>query len=185
MTPAQAQYAPLLVLFGIFILRVARGGGRVRDVRIERLWIIPAVFAALMIAMLSMQHVDWSPALVAVFVVALALGGGAGWIRGRTTAITIVPETHVLKSQNSAAGLLVVMGFLLLRMLVRDYSLQHATQWHVSPTSIVEAFMMFALGAIVGRRVEILLRCQRLLAQARAASTAGGVMPSELSEERA
>jgi membrane protein CcdC involved in cytochrome C biogenesis len=51
-------------------------------------------------------------------------------------------------------------------MSARDYLNAHAAEWNISPIVIIDGFMLFALGLILGWRIEMLLRCRRLLQQA-------------------
>lgn len=171
---------PILLL--MLALRAWLGGARQRNIRIERLWILPAIFALLVGAGLTRQPPPLTFVTMGSLLVALALGFGLGWVRGRLTTITVEPETHTLKGQNSALGLVLIAGLFVVRAGARQWFSAHAAQWHVSPLVIFDAFLLLALGVIVGRRVEILLRCLRLLAAARAARAAGQAMPVEITE---
>jgi membrane protein CcdC involved in cytochrome C biogenesis len=171
---------PALVL--VLALRAWLGGARQRNIRIERLWILPTIFAVLVAGALVRQPPPPTVVSVLSLAAALAVGFGLGWLRGRLTTITVEPETHTLKGQNSALSFVLIAGLFVLRAGARQWVSEHAAQWHVSPLTIFDAFLLLALGVIVGRRVEILLRSLRLLAAARAARAAGQAVPAEITE---
>jgi hypothetical protein len=173
-------YVPAVLL--VLALRAWLGGARQRDIRIERLWILPAIFTVLVVMGLARAPLPLTVTSVAVLAIAFAAGLGLGWVRGRLTTITVEPQTHTLKGQNSAIGLVLIAALFLLRAFARRWVGEHATQWHVSPLLIFDAFLLLALGVIIGRRVEILLRSLRLLAQARAAKAAGEAVPAQITE---
>jgi hypothetical protein len=169
--------APVLLL--VIALRLWLGA-RQRNIRIERLWILPAVFSLLVGTGLARQPPPLSAVSIVVLAAALGIGFGLGWIRGRLTTLTVEPETHTLKGQNSALSIVLIAGLFLGRAIARRWVLEHAAEWHVSPLVIFDGFLLLALGVIVGRRIEILLRSLRLLEAARAARAAGEAVPAQI-----
>jgi hypothetical protein len=101
------------------------------------------------------------------------------------TQITIDPESHTLTSSNSATGMLILAGVYFLRYAVRTYLSGHAADWHIPPAAIADGFLLMVMGTIVARRLEILIRCLRLLAQARADKAAGKTVAAEITEDHA
>lgn len=171
---------PVLLL--VLALRAWLGGARQRNIRIERLWILPTVFTLLVAGGLVRQPPPFTITSVAALAVAFAVGFGLGWVRGRLTTITVEPETHTLKGQNSALSLVLIAGLFVIRAFARRWVSEHAAEWHVSPLVIFDGFLLLALGIIVGRRIEILLRSLKLLRAARAARAAGEAVPAEITE---
>jgi hypothetical protein len=90
-----------------------------------------------------------------------------GWLRARSVEITIDPESHTLTSATSAWGLVVLAALYLARQVLSSYVEGHSQQWQLSPVAVGDATLLFALGAIVGRRIEIFLRSLDLLRRAR------------------
>ena len=153
----------------LIALRVWRnGGGRERPIRMARLWILPLIFVAVAGFTIYAQPMAlvltwWT---VNVFLVAFALGLGIGWFRGQTTHIAVDPESGDLKARMTPIGLVLIAGLLLIRQSLFDWLNAHAVDWHIAPTAIVDGFMLFALGLILGWRLEMFLRCRRLLSGA-------------------
>ena len=174
----------LPVLLLVIALRAWLGGTRQRNIRIERRWSLPAIFTLLVASALVRQPPPLDVVTVLVLSAALAAGFGLGWLRGRLTRLTVEPETHTLKGQNSALSLVLIAGLFLVRAVGRRWVMEHAAQWHVSPLAIFDGFLLLALGIVLGRRIEILLRSLRLLAAARAARAAGQPVPAEITEGR-
>ena len=173
---------PVVVLL-LLAFRAWRTRGRQRDIRIERLWILPALFLLIVGGGIAAQPVPLATPLIAALLVAFIAGLGFGWLRGRMTRITIAPETHVLKASTNPLGYMLIAALFLVRILARNYLTENAAQWHVPPAAIIDGFMVLALGMIVGWQGEIFLRCLRLLAQARAVQASGQAAPAELTEE--
>lgn len=160
---------PLILL--ILAFRIWRTGGRERPISMGRLWILPLIFMALVGASIYAQPVPVDVAVIDAYVIAVIAGFGAGWFRGRATQIAVDPETGGLKARTTPIGLLIIAVLVVVRMSARNYLNAHAAEWNVSPIVIIDGFMLFALGLILGWRIEMLLRCRRLLQQAGTAAT--------------
>ena len=171
-------YVIVLILI-VMAIRVARSGGKERRVRIETLWVPPIILAVLIGFGVARTSGTITPSLAGIALGAFLVGLGIGWYRGRLTRLTIDPETHTLKGQTSAVGLIIIALLFLARSEARQLLTSHAAAWHISPMAVVDGFMLLALGMIVGRRLEIYLRCLALLKQARAAKATGEIVSSE------
>lgn len=158
---AWTYLVPLIVL-GLILLR----GLRTRTLRVERMWIMPALILLAFGMMLS-QLPPPRPIMIAFGLLALALGVAAGWWRGRTTTITVDPRTHALTSKVSPLGVLLLTGLFAVRYGLRDFAGAHAASMHINPTEISEAFLLFAVGLVCAQRLEMWLRASRILATAR------------------
>lgn len=173
---------PFILL--ILVLRLLRGT-RARPLRVERMWIVPAIFAVVIALSIFSQPVDFDLALDAVMVLAFAAGVGVGWFRGRMVRISIDVNTHALTSQQSPWGMLIFVGILVLRMGLRYVLGSFAEDWHLSVAAITDGFLLFYGGMIVGMRVEMWVRARKLLAEALAAKAAGKDVPAEVSQDHA
>jgi len=154
---------PVLVI-GLVILRNARA----RHLRVERLWISPVLLLVLTATTFSQQRMP-TPIMIAVDVVALALGATLGWWRGRFTKITVNPETHDLTSQASPLGMVLILAIMVIRQGVRGYATANAGVLHVSVVDVTDAILLLAVGVVCAQRLEMALRANRLLTEARAA----------------
>ena len=158
-----AYLIPVLVI-GLVILRNARA----RNLKVERLWISPLLLLVLTATTFSQQHMP-TPTMIAVDIVALALGAALGWWRGRFTKITVNPETHDLTSQASPLGMVLILAIMVIRQGVRGYATANAGVLHVSVVDVTDAFLLLAVGVVCAQRLEMALRANRLLTEARAA----------------
>jgi len=165
-----ASNAPLwtnllpLVFLGLVILRNARS----RTLRIERLWISPALVMLLTVLSFAASPTP-TPVGVAMDFVALAVGCGLGWWRARASRFTIDPQTHVITSKVSPAGMLLILGIFAARYLLRAFLSADATALHVSAVEASDSFLILAVGLVSAQRIEWLIRARRLLAEAKAA----------------
>lgn len=161
----QGAWAYLVPLIAIVII-VLRGV-RERTLRIERMWIMPALVLSVVAMTLAAQPPS-SFAILVIEVFSLGMGLGFGWWRGRTTKIAIDPATHALTSRASPLGMALIAGLFLVRFALRDYAAGHAEQWRMQPAELAEMFLLFAAGLVCAQRLEMWIRARRLLREARA-----------------
>ena len=172
-------------VFLLMAFRIWSGGARQRRVRIETMWIFPVIFIGLIGFGIYSERPPTDPVTLIALTLAALLGLGLGWFRGRMVRITIDPETHTLQSQNSAMGMLILAGIYFVKYAARTFLSGHAADWHISVVAVTDAFLLIALGTIVGRRVEMMIRSLRLLKQARDDKAAGMKVPAEVTEDHA
>jgi hypothetical protein len=170
MTQALPYVVPLLIL--ALILRRAL---RSRTVKMEQLWVYPAILAALAGSAIAREPLP-GPITLAGLVAALIVGGLIGWYRGRLTQITIDPKTHVLTSKASVAGtVLIAVVFAIrygLEMAVQGRGAVMPTTLHLDVAGITDGLMVFLVAMMSVQRIEMFIRCQKLLGQARAGGVA-------------
>ncbi|MBP7705545.1 MAG: DUF1453 family protein [Caulobacter sp.] len=136
-----------------------------RPLRLEFLWILPAILVVAAGALIwQMPPHGWEWAWL---VVALAIGAGIGWQRGRMMNITVDPETHALNQQASPLAILFLVGLVGVRYLLREGLSAEAEAWHLSAAFITDVFVVFALGLLTTTRAEMFIRARRLLDEAR------------------
>jgi membrane protein CcdC involved in cytochrome C biogenesis len=158
--PAWPQYVvPVAVAVLVLLLRMRRMS-RARPLRLERLWIVPALY--LLIVAASFAAV---PPTVLGWVWAaagLVIGAGLGWQRGKTMRIEVDPATHQLNQRASPAGFV----FLALLILIRQGARLEGGAMHLDVAALTNALLALALGMFTAMRVEMYLRAKRLLANA-------------------
>jgi hypothetical protein len=141
---------------------------QVRPLKLEQLWILPAILAAgaaYALIQAPPHPQDW-PWLIA----ATLVGAGLGWVRGSMMAITVDAETHTLFFRASPAAIVLLVALVVLRFGLRAAVVQNAGAWHVGPALITDAFILFAVGLLGVARIEMAIRARRLLAAAREAA---------------
>jgi len=164
---------PYLIGIVILVLVMAwrlRRMSQSRPLRLELLWVTPAIFTALTVLLLipqPPQGIAW-----VYLAVAFAIGGGLGWWRGKLMHITVDPETHALNTRASPAAMIFIVAIIAIRFALRGVALGQASTLHLTVGVITGLFMAFAVGLFGVQRLEMFLRASRLLAEARAARAA-------------
>jgi len=153
-----------LVFIGLAILR----NSRTRNLKIERLWIAPTLILFATVLAFSQQHMP-TLAMTVADVAALALGAALGWWRGRFITISVDPETHALTSKASVVGMLVILGIFALRSGLSSFARANASAFHATAQDVTDALLLLAVGLVCAQRLEMALRANRLLTEARAA----------------
>ncbi|MDE2488158.1 MAG: DUF1453 family protein [Alphaproteobacteria bacterium] len=159
-----AAYIIPLIVVVLVILRNARA----RRLRIETLWIAPVVILA-MVGLLFSQEGLPSPAVMSIDAAALLVGAALGWWRARFTHITVDPATHQLTSRASPIGMVIILAIFAVRYALRAYAEQNAGALHVSVNAVADVALVMAVGLVCAQRIEIFIRANRLLQEARSA----------------
>lgn len=150
-----------VVLAGVVAFRWKRMS-RARPLKLERLWVLPALYAALCVTLYA-QHPPRGAAWL-FCLAALALGAGLGWQRGKMMRIAIDPDSHALNHTASPAALLLVVALVAARGGARV--VVERGGWAIDPIVFTDVLMALALGLFAAMRVEMYLRGRRLLAAA-------------------
>ncbi|HVJ02547.1 MAG TPA: CcdC protein domain-containing protein [Sphingomonas sp.] len=155
---------PAVVILVVLALRWRRLG-RARPLKVERLWIVPAIY--LLVAALGFWRfppvgLGWLWCLLA-----LAAGAGLGWQRGRLMRISVDPVTHQVSQSASPATMIFILALILIRSGMRNAEALGGPAFHVDVAVLTDVLIAFALGLLTATRVEMWLRARRLLARAR------------------
>lgn len=175
-----------IVLVGFYfrIRRMTRG----QTLRIERMWIIPAFFIALIALSIGAQPPANDPVIYASLAAATVIGLVIGWFRGRMVRITIDVETHALTSRQSPWGMVLFVAILLIRSSLRYILARFGGDLHLSAaiiTAIADGSLLLYGGMMIGMRIEMWMRARKLLTDARAAKAAGKSVPAQVSQDHA
>lgn len=162
MNPQTTGLAVSLAVIALVMALRLRRMNQMRPLRLERMWITPVILAALLV-MTFLQFpphaADW------VWVVAFAaLGAAIGWYRGKMMQIHVDPETHALNQKASPAAMIFIIAILGIRMTLRT----EAPAIGLSIDLVTDASIAFALAMFTTVRLEMFLRAQRLLTEAKA-----------------
>lgn len=162
---------PLVVITIVMAIRWRRMG-RVRPLKLERLWILPALYAVVIgftFSRFPPQGWGWLFCLIA-----LLLGGALGWQRGRMMRITLDPETHSLGQTSSPAALLFILLLIAVRFGAKG-AMGYVEPVGLDPMAVTDTLMALALGLFTAQRLEMYLRGRRMLAGVQAISPAASV----------
>ncbi len=161
--PWPSYVIPLAIMAVVMALRWRRMR-TARRLRLETLWVLPAIYVAVVAALL-VEHPPTAEGW-GWYAMALLAGGAIGWQRGRMMRIIVDPETHQLSQQGSPLALLLLVVLVLLRQLLR-FEFSTAGRVALLATGVG---LSLGVGLVVASRIEMALRARRLLAEARAAA---------------
>lgn len=167
MTPQHGTwigYAISGAIIAVVLFFRLRNMRRARRLRLETLWIVPAIFLALTAA--TFWSLPPHGLQIVWIAVALVAGAALGWRRGMLMRITIDPATHQLNQQVSPAAMLFVVMVVLARQGLR----YEGEALGLDVAMVTDLLLAFALGLIAATRAEMFVRARRLLAMARAAA---------------
>lgn len=153
----------------VFALRF-RSMNRERRLRLETLWILPALLllgATAAFMQFRPHGADW-----AWLAVIFAVGGAIGWWRGKLIPIAIDPETHLLNTKPSPAAILFLLGLFVVRFGLKSFLQSEATAWHLNAVLLTDGFIVLGVGLLLVSRLEMGLRAWKLLREAKAAKAA-------------
>lgn len=163
---AWAQYLIPGAIIALVLFFRLRSVGKARKLRLERLWIMPAIYTALV------GFVFWSaPPHGAIWIwclLALGVGAALGWWRGKLMHVAVDPETHELSQTVSPAALIFIVALIAVRAASRSMAAQMAGPGPGGLMAATDVLMALALGFIAFQRIEVGLRARRMLAEARA-----------------
>lgn len=160
--PTWMQYVvPVAVIAVVMALRWRRMS-RARPLRIETLWIVPAIY--LLIVGFVFVSAPPSPMGWLWSALALVVGLAAGWYRGRTMQISVDPDTHMLNQKASPAAFLFLIVLVVARSAARE-ELGGGNPGSPAALLATDIGMAFALGLFAATRLEMAVRAKRLLRQ--------------------
>jgi hypothetical protein len=171
--PAFGMIITVVIVVAVLVLR----NRRPRKLRIEALWIRPVLFFVAIALALAAAPPPLAPLSVALMALAVVIGAGLGWQRGRFMRIDVHPETHDLTSTASPVGMIFIVAILALRIGMRGLVMQSHAFFGLPATAITDALILLVGAMIVTQSLEMWLRARRLLAEAIAAK-AGAVTVS-------
>jgi len=169
-TPPAAPLATYLVPIIIAAVVLVIRNSRPRRLRIERLWVTPLIYLAIVALALSEAPPPMTPLTFAILAGSFAIGAALGWQRGRLTQIHIHPETHELTSRASPIGLIFIFAILLLRVGARGLLAGNAATLHLPLIAITDGFLLLAVSMLSVQRLEVWQRASRMLAEAKGAA---------------
>lgn len=151
------QYVlPAVVIAVVFAFR-ARRMTRARPLKLWQLWIMPAfitVMAALAFVFTPPSGIGW---LIAA--IAMVIGAGLGWQRGRMMHIEVDAETGELRQRASPLAILFLIGLVVVRSVARV----EGRALHLDVVMLSDALLAMVVGTFIVMRIEMFLRAKRLM----------------------
>jgi len=155
--PAYISYVITAIIVSLVLFLRFRSMKRVRPLKLEMLWVVPALYLLVTAGVLWQsvpQGIQW------LYVgLALVAGGLIGWRRGAMMRINIDPETHALNQQASPAAMLFIFVIIIVRQGLRV----EAGQFGFNAAFLTDLAVVFVLGMFSMTRLEMFLRAKRML----------------------
>jgi hypothetical protein len=155
------SYIVYLVMAAAVILMIRRNM-RANRIRVGSLWIMPVILLGIAVLTVTQQPPHNAMGIAIVAVGALA-GAVAGWYRGKLTHITLDPETGVLTGKASPIGLILILGLMVARYAIRSWAQTHPDHSGIA-VAIADAAFLLGFATIIVSRLEMWLRCRKLMA---------------------
>jgi hypothetical protein len=155
------SFVVTVVVIGLILALRWRRIGQMRPLKLEQLYVLPAIYAAvvaLTVAQRPPGGSDWLWCGLGIIV-----GAALGWWRGKAIRISVDPTTHSLNQAASAVTFFFIAALVVVRLGLRSLFAAEAGAWHISAVVVVDALMFLALGLIAAQRLEMYLRGRRLL----------------------
>jgi membrane protein CcdC involved in cytochrome C biogenesis len=166
--PAQQSWVGFGITIAIIVVVMAlrmRRMGQMRPLKLETLWIVPALYLA--VAALMFWQLPPRGWVAIASAAGLAAGAAVGWQRGKMMHIHVDPKSHALNQKASPAAMFFLIGLIVVRSGARAVL---GESGGVSPAMVTDPLITFALGMFTLTRIEMYLRAKRLLEEARGRS---------------
>jgi hypothetical protein len=170
------QYLPLIIPVLIFAL-IMRRGMKAQKVRLNAMWIRPAIILVLTVGTLVASPI---PGLIAIaaFVAAAAIGAVIGYLRGRHLEFSIDTATGIITSKATQLGTILIGAVFALRFGLRYMFPRLAANpgGHLNRDAIAwsNGSLIFLSGMILAQVITVFIRTRPLLAQHAAAKVVSG-----------
>jgi ABC-type uncharacterized transport system permease subunit len=152
----------------LLIALVVRRSMTSRAVRVQTMWIMPAILLSVACATLATSRMP-GPIALAAFVVAALAGGGVGYLRARHLELSVDPETGAISSKATPIGAILIVGLVLIRIGLKYAFPEMGANpgGHVAADAIVwaDGALIFSAAMLATQAIEIWLRTQPLLAE--------------------
>lgn len=163
------HYAVPGIVLGVVLTLRLRGMRKARPLEANRLLWFPILLVAVAVFVVG-AHPP-SPFGLSLCLLALIVGGLAGWQRGRMIRIEHDPATGKLMQQASPAAMVLLVAIIIGRFAARAYfgaSPAAAGAAGMDPRTlmITDVMLAFAVGLLGVTRIELFLRARRIVAVA-------------------
>ena len=176
-------FVTFLIVALIVALRIWRGS-RERRLRVERLWIRPAIICAVLGFSIYGQPLPMTAPILLALAVATLVGLAVGVYRGRMVKVSINVDTHIFTSKTSPWGTLIFLGRMVVRIGARFALWESHDIGGITVNAIIDGLTLFYAGNVIGMQIDVWMRARKLLADAIAAKASGQIVPAEVSQDR-
>jgi len=166
------QYLPILLIVVLVGFRLFRAT-QARKIKPGRLWMGPLIMTLGMISLFAFAPVPLgNPFAIPIFIAALLIGAGVGYLRGKHQEFFIDQATGDVMSKASPIGVIIFVVVFLARFGLRSWMGNPTPDMGqpVSPNVILytDAMLFFAFGVVVTTAWEVWRRTRPLVLAHRA-----------------
>ena len=152
----------------LLIALVVRRSLRVRKLRPDRMLMLPGIVVLVALFLLA-QDPPHEPLTIAVLAAAVLLGAAIGWHRGKLTRISHDPADGSFTAAPSTAAVVLILLVFALRYGVKLWLAASPGGRHGHEAELAtNALLISSVGLIAAQRVEMVIRCRKLMAEAAA-----------------
>ena len=126
-----------VIVVGLVLALRWRRIGQLRPLKLEQLYVLPAIYAAVVAITLVERPPmgsDWLWCAIGVIA-----GAAIGWYRGKAIRISVDPTTHSLNQTASPATFLFIAALVIIRVGLRSLVTAEASAWHISAVVVIDA----------------------------------------------
>lgn len=162
------QFVPLLFLIPIVAIVIFRNL-KPRRLRLELLWIRPAMILAIATAFLVLMPFPHQSYAIPLIAAAAVAGAGLGWVRGRMVRVSVDPATHTAMSQASPLGVALIVVIIGVRYFLNTTAGAQSGQMTPQAMLLTDALLVFGAGVVGVTGLEVWLRASRMINESKAA----------------
>jgi hypothetical protein len=155
---------PIIIIFAVVALR-ARKMAAVQPMRLDRIWIRPAIVMAL-----TGYLIYYTPPAglvqIAILLSVFGVGAMAGWHQAKLMEISVDATSGTLQVKASILALIVFFGIIALRIGLRPWLMASTSPLHNYVGMVTDSFLVFIVGFYAARSIEMYVRGRALLAAA-------------------
>lgn len=164
-------YAGVILFVGLVLFLRMRRMSQMRPLKIEQLWVVPALYAAVA-AYFFLRTPPQGALGWGLCAAGLAIGAALGWQRGRMMHISVDPQTHALNQKASPAALFFILALIGVRTALKVALAENEVEFHLDPLTLTDALIAMAVGIFALQRLEMYLRAKKMLEAARGGGAA-------------
>lgn len=158
---------PILLVLVIYFFRF-RSAGKARPLQPGGLLVRPIIFVVLFaLVLFSAQPYDAKS--LGIIAACLLVGAAIGWWRGKMVHIEVHPETHSITSVTPIFAVVLIVLLFVARFALKLFLFPNM-DFRSHESQLLNAyFVAFAVGAVGVTPIEMYIRAQKLLGEAKAA----------------
>lgn len=172
MTPQQIQQLIPVIAIGIAATIVIIRNMKPRRLRLEMMWVRPAIVMIAAAAFLVLNPFPHQLTALGIILAAAVAGTVLGWVRGRMVRVTVDPESHTAMSQASPLGVGLILVIIGVRYFLNSTAGTRSGHFDAQAILLTDALLVFGAGVVGVTGLEVWMRANRMVNESKAAKAA-------------